>query len=441
MSAGKTYIKIASQTLASTSASVTFSNLPQNYTDLVLIVNSGTVVADGYYGVTFNSDTGTNYSNTQILGNGSTVISNRNNNSSIMYIHSTSESTVGRDTIIVNIQNYSNATTFKTILTRGNSAGYRAVASANLWRSTSAITSMQITAGSNLLSGSTFTIYGIECAKNPYAEGGDKIYTTGTHWVHEFYNSGLFVPRQSLTADYLVIAGGGSGGGNGGSSRGAGGGGAGGYLTSIGGSSISLSASGYTVVVGAGGAATTGEYPGVGKNGTNSSFSGLGISTITAIGGGGGGAYLAPNYTNGFSGGSGGGASGQNGLTGGAATSGQGNAGGNGEDTNFAAGGGGGAGAAGGNASGGIPGNGGSGLASSITGVSTTRAGGGGGSTRGASSGSGGSGGGGAAGSGNGSNATANTGSGGGAAGTTTSGPLTTSGSGGSGIVIVRYPV
>jgi hypothetical protein len=442
MSAGKTYIKIASQTLTSGQVEVLFQNIPQNYTDLLIVVSATENNSDGMdMRVGNNSiDSSSNYSVTWFRGNGSAASSYRVLNYSSMEVGNVN-STVSN--FIINLNNYSNTTTFKTAISRSNNTTQFAATTVSCWRNTSAINQISFKNGSyvNHLPSSTFTIYGIECAKNPYAEGGDKVYSTGTHWVHEFYNSGLFVPRQSLTADYLVIAGGGSGGGNGGSSRGAGGGGAGGYLTSIGGSSISLSASGYTVVVGAGGAATTGEYPGVGKNGTNSSFSGLGISTITAIGGGGGGAYLAPNYTNGFSGGSGGGASGQGGLTGGAATSGQGNAGGNGEETNFAAGGGGGAGSAGGNASGGVPGNGGSGLASSITGVSTTRAGGGGGSTRSASSGSGGSGGGGAAGSGNGTNATANTGSGGGAAGTTTSGPLTTSGSGGSGIVIVRYPV
>ncbi len=159
-----TYEPIATTTLGSAAASVTFSTISGAYTDLVLVIIGGTVTADGYYGVTFNSDTGTNYSNTQMVGNGSTATSNSNSNSSIMYIHSTSESTVGKDTIIVNIQNYSNTTTYKTVLARGNSSGYRVTAAVDLWRSTSAITSMQITAGSNLLSGSTFTLYGIKAA-------------------------------------------------------------------------------------------------------------------------------------------------------------------------------------------------------------------------------------------------------------------------------------
>ena len=69
MPAGKTYIKIANQTLASTSTSVTFSNLPQGYTDLVLVFNtrdSRATVQDGL-GIRFNDDSGTNYFETNLI--------------------------------------------------------------------------------------------------------------------------------------------------------------------------------------------------------------------------------------------------------------------------------------------------------------------------------------------------------------------------------------
>jgi hypothetical protein len=67
---------------------------------------------------------------------------------------------------IINIQNYSNTTTYKTALLRSNLATgtYPGVdAFVGLWRSTSAITSITILpASNNLLSGSTFTLYGIK---------------------------------------------------------------------------------------------------------------------------------------------------------------------------------------------------------------------------------------------------------------------------------------
>jgi len=153
-----------------------------------------------------------------------------------------------------------------------------------------------------------------------------------------------------ISVDFLVLAGG--GGGSTGfptpSNRAAGGGGAGGFRSSIsptggGGSAEStLNLSGstnYTVTVGAGGAGGGGP---VGSGGIASSGSNSVFSTITSLGGGRGAGPSSAN--SGISGGSGGG--GSNGGSGGAGTSGQGFAGGNSEGGNNA-GTGGGAGGAG----------------------------------------------------------------------------------------------
>jgi len=254
---------------------------------------------------------------------------------------------------------------------------------------------------------------------------------------------------QTVTVDFLVIAGGGGGGSgrNLGGDRSGGGGGAGGYRNSYstessGGGGSSETSLGltpgtvYTITVGAGGSGGAGGSPGnPGASGSNSSISGSGITTITSTGGGGGG----KDATNGLSGGSGGGAgANSNPFTGGSGTANQGFDGGD-NGTNVS-GGGGGAGAVGGDAvSGTVGGDGGNGLASSITGSSVTRAGGGGGG--GGTGGSGGTGGGGDTGGNNvsGSNGTANTGSGGGGAGENVGGNPT-GGDGGSGVVILRVP-
>jgi formylglycine-generating enzyme required for sulfatase activity len=247
--------------------------------------------------------------------------------------------------------------------------------------------------------------------------------------VHSFTTVGTssFVPFVPLSdVEYLIIGGGGAGGlGFGG------GGGAGGLLTNIGGTLLSLSASSTSIVVGAGGSSTSN----IGNNGGNSSFAGQ-----TAIGGGGGnGGYGGT----GASGGSGGGAGGRwaQGSSG-SGTIGQGNAGGN-HLTEVGGAGGGGAGSAGQSkttASSGSPG--GAGLSNSISGISVIYAGGGGGASgERATSGTGGSGGGGSGGGGccgviniGGSAGTPNTGGGGG-------GGDISAGSGGSGIVIIRYPM
>ena len=249
----------------------------------------------------------------------------------------------------------------------------------------------------------------------------------------------------NFNIDYLVVAGGGGAGASGTNGSGSGGGGAGGLLTSTGATSLTLDSNvTYSVTVGDGGSGAVGvvtpRYT-TGNNGDNSEFSGIGITTITAIGGG-GGSSGSDAQTTANSGGSGGG-SGYNGI-GAAGTAGQGNAGGSSSSgAPYAASGGGGAGSAGAGApNNSTGGNGGDGLLNSITGSNTFYAGGGGGSPSYNGSGLGGSGGSNVGGDGTngltGNNGTINTGSGGGAASPTT-GSNSTGGDGGSGVVIIRY--
>jgi hypothetical protein len=69
---------------------------------------------------------------------------------------------------IVQIQNYSNTTTYKTALSRYGSGGTSSatLAGVGLWRNTNAITSITIgiTDGFDFLSGAMFTLYGIKAA-------------------------------------------------------------------------------------------------------------------------------------------------------------------------------------------------------------------------------------------------------------------------------------
>ena len=64
--------------------------------------------------------------------------------------------------------NYSNTTTNKTVLARGNRASSGVVAQVGMWGNTSAITSITIdnvdSASANFVAGSTFTLYGIKAA-------------------------------------------------------------------------------------------------------------------------------------------------------------------------------------------------------------------------------------------------------------------------------------
>ena len=437
-----TYEPIATQTLGSSASSVTFSSIPQTFTDIVLVMNTKGTITGSYPRFQFNSDTGTNYSRTALSGSGSAAQSGRDSNLTAIVpeYNSSNQSSGFNFNSICHIMNYSNTSTYKTVLSRSNNANDGVDALVTLWRSTSAINSIYIFLDSgSYAAGSTFTLYGIANAAigAPKAQGGIITYDN-TYYYHTFGASGTFTPQQSLTADILVVAGGGGGGGAGSSGTdGAGGGGAGGLL---GFASQSLTATGYTVTVGSGGAGVTNSSS-RGATGGDSQF-----GALTLVKGGGGGG--SDGTTTGATGGSGGGA-GYNG-TGGSPTSGQGNSGGT--TSNNTPGGGGGAGAAGSaGATASDGGNGGVGVSTYssyglVTGTGENVSGtvyyaGGGGGASDASAGVAGTGGYGGGGLGmyRGSSPAAsglvNTGGGGGGAGAGNK----TSGNGGSGVVIVRY--
>jgi hypothetical protein len=164
---------ISSQTLGSAAASVTFSSIPATYTDLVLRMSgrsdSGSNQTDFY--VTLNSDTASNYSTVTLRGEGNAAYSDIFSNITPLF----------RDTFIVG--GNATASTFGSAemyipsytvsqnkpisvmsVTENNIAStVRMVAGASLWRNNSAINSIKIeTIGSNMVSGSSFYLYGIK---------------------------------------------------------------------------------------------------------------------------------------------------------------------------------------------------------------------------------------------------------------------------------------
>jgi hypothetical protein len=158
-----TYEKIATQTLGSAAASVTFSSITGTYTDLIVVLNFGAATAGQDLGVRFNGDTSSNYSDTRIYGNGTSAITARSTNNTKIDVDNGGVSTTLTALDTIQIMNYSNTTTYKTTLIRVADAGKSTEAVVGLWRNTAAITSLDffMTSG-NILSGSTFTLYGIK---------------------------------------------------------------------------------------------------------------------------------------------------------------------------------------------------------------------------------------------------------------------------------------
>jgi hypothetical protein len=170
-----TYDSIATFTLASETSTITFSSIPGTYTDLRLVLfgikpsatNSAALVR-------VNGDaTSTNYSYVTMTGfaGGSSPSTINNTSSGCLLI-------IGFDALVgsypkggtLDIFNYANTSMYKTALNvemsdRGGGSG-RTVRSAQSWKSTSAITSLQIYDGSgrNFGVGTVATLFGIKAA-------------------------------------------------------------------------------------------------------------------------------------------------------------------------------------------------------------------------------------------------------------------------------------
>lgn len=163
MAAGSTYTPIATYTAATAQTSITFSSLG-SYTDIRIVAS---MQDSNQYGLLrFNSDSGSNYSRTWLYGNGSSAVSNRTSNATSAYWGATAS---GSEFCIntIDLMNYSNSTTNKTMLVRQSQASDAAGAYVYLWRSTSAITSIAFisaTGSATIAAGSTITLYGIQAA-------------------------------------------------------------------------------------------------------------------------------------------------------------------------------------------------------------------------------------------------------------------------------------
>lgn len=157
-----TYEPIATTTTSGSASTLTFSSIAGTYTDIV-IIGQGSASSGTGINLRLNGDTASNYSNTILYGDGSSAASLRQ--SSVTSINFGYFST-GVSDFNGSVMNYSNATTYKTTLSRRNSSAVATSAVVGLYRSTSAITSITLftDAGVTFTNGSTFTLYGIKAA-------------------------------------------------------------------------------------------------------------------------------------------------------------------------------------------------------------------------------------------------------------------------------------
>jgi hypothetical protein len=157
----KTYEPIGTQTGNGSASTITFSSIPSAYTDLVLVTNILTT-ANANQSIRINGDTGSNYSTTSLYGTGASAFSGRTSNNTALTFQSEAFSTSTVSLLsVLHFMNYANTSTYKTIISRTSQANRAAEANVNLWRSTSAITSISIQ-GATFTSDAVFTLYGIK---------------------------------------------------------------------------------------------------------------------------------------------------------------------------------------------------------------------------------------------------------------------------------------
>jgi hypothetical protein len=171
-----TYTLISSNVLASATTTVTFSSIPQTYTDLVLRASVRTSRSNylDELMTQFNGDTATNYSATVVTGNAAaTATSQVSNNTSTRFI-SVDASTAMANTFSnteIYIPNYTGTAnkpiSASTVVENNDANNYMVRAVANLYRGSSAITSITFQSYSDpgvftFLTGSSFYLYGIK---------------------------------------------------------------------------------------------------------------------------------------------------------------------------------------------------------------------------------------------------------------------------------------
>jgi hypothetical protein len=171
MPAGLTYVPLASYVVSSNQLYVSFSNLDQGYTDLVLTVsgNCGNSGGDDFVCLSFNGDQDTRFTYQTLYSySPSSVAVEKTSGSTIMYGPALPISTAPPAYGEMHIMNYSNSSKFKTVLGRWGAVrnGLPSAILAGSWEQQYPIVSVDLRTinGYAFGPGTTFNLYGIAAA-------------------------------------------------------------------------------------------------------------------------------------------------------------------------------------------------------------------------------------------------------------------------------------
>ena len=167
---------IEAKTLASNTATITFSSIPQTYTDIVLRYSTRSTVADGSapsqnQAIRFNSDTGANYKLILLAGSTPSTAESAitTTGTSIFWNYATSPNATANtfSNGEIYIPNYTSSN-YKSAsidgVTENNSTTSNVNLTAALWNNTDAINTITITDtnSGSFVTNSTFYLYGIK---------------------------------------------------------------------------------------------------------------------------------------------------------------------------------------------------------------------------------------------------------------------------------------
>lgn len=172
---------IESKTLATAAPSIEFTSIPQDGTDLVIVISARTLRSgqtDDGVSVKLNSNT-SNYTNRLLYGSGSAALSGTTYFGQGYFLANATGATATADTFsncVVYIPNYTAAVNkFITTdaVTENNATAAIQIIIAGLWADTSAITSILFDnySATNFVAGTTISLYKI-------TKGSDGIVTT-----------------------------------------------------------------------------------------------------------------------------------------------------------------------------------------------------------------------------------------------------------------------
>jgi hypothetical protein len=167
--ANPTLFQLATTTVGSGgTSSVTFSAIPQVYTDLLIKASArNTDSGSTYFTLTFNGNT-SGYSGKRLEGNGSAASSGNNdvtNNIQPIYIVSSTYTANTFSNNEIYIPNYASSN-YKSLssdnVSENNATSAFMNMTAHLWSNSSAVTSITLTSvAGNFVQYSTFTLYGV----------------------------------------------------------------------------------------------------------------------------------------------------------------------------------------------------------------------------------------------------------------------------------------